>query len=205
MMVLVLTGGIGSGKSTAAQHLRARGAVALDLDEVAESVLKPDSPVLDAVVARFGAAVLRPDGTLDRAALAGVAFTSPEAAGALDHLVHPAVATQIASILSALKGSAEPPRVIVVEVPLLAEAPWFVDLADVVLAISAPEDLRISRAALRGDMTEDDVRRRLAVQAPDEAREALADFVIVNDGSLERFLGELDRFWNERVAVGDHE
>ena len=89
-----------------------------------------------------------------------------------------------------------------IEVPLLAEAPVFAELADDVIAIVAPQEVRISRAVAAG-RAEDDARRRLAVQASDAQRAELADVVIVNDNDKGRFLGELQRVWEERLAVGE--
>lgn len=201
MVILVLTGGIGSGKSTAAAFFRSRGAVTLDLDEVASHTMAPGSPVLAAVSAAFGDAVIAPDGSLDRAGLADVAFATPEATARLGAIVHPAVAREIGPSLTKLRLLPDPPSVVVIEVPLLAEAPVFAEMADVVLALDAPESLRIARAIGRG-MAEPDVRRRLAVQASDEERAALADTVIHNDESYEVFLGELEAFWDVRLKVG---
>ncbi len=203
MKIIALTGGIGSGKSLAAKRLCEHGAKALDLDEVAASLLVPGSPVLAEVVRTFGREVLGADGTLDRPGLARIAFASPESTRLLDEIVHPAVVEKAACLVASTRASSDAPVALVIEIPLLAEVPDFAEIADVVLAVNAPDALRIARAMRRGRLSEEDVRRRLAVQAPDEARAALADAVIVNDGSLEYFLGEVDRFWDEYVADGE--
>ena len=204
MKVVVITGGIGSGKSTAAEYYRGRGAVVVDADRVADHVLEKGSPVLDRVVAEFGPDVLLADGTLDRPALAREAFGSREATARLNAIVHPAVAREIGPAIADLRLLPDPPDVVVIEVPLLAEAPVFGELADDVIAIVAPQELRVSRA-VEGGRAEPDVRRRLAVQASDAQRAALADVVIVNDADKERFLGELERIWEERLAVGERQ
>ena len=199
MVVIVLTGGIGSGKSVAAEYFSGRGARVIDLDEVAHEVMVRDSEVLGAVAAEFGEEILLADGSLDRAALARAGFASPAATERLNALIHPAVAREAAEELRVLAQRRPAPRAVVIEVPLLAEAPYFADLADIVLAIAAPEPLRIDRAASRG-LERADVERRVRVQAPDAARAALADVVIENDGTLEQYLEALGRFVDQHLG-----
>jgi dephospho-CoA kinase len=201
MFVLVITGGIGAGKSTAAEYFGDRGAVVIDLDEVAARVLAPGSATLEAVAREFGPDILLADGQLDRASLARVAFASKAAAARLNALVHPAVTRELEHDLSALRASPARPDVVVVEVPLLVEAPAIAQSADAVLAIVAPEELRMNRA-VRAGRQEADARRRLAVQASDAERAVLAQVVIVNDGGREQFLRQLDRFRREHVVLG---
>ncbi len=199
MVVVVLTGGIGSGKSEAAEYFHGRGALVLDLDDVATRVMGPGSPVLAAVAAEFGAQVLDSDGSLDRAALACACFASPQAAQRLDAIVHPEVAREVETALLELRTLQSPPEVAVIEVPLLAEAPTFAAVGDIVVAITAPEALRADRAVARG-MDRSDVLRRISVQAPDSARVRLADLVIENGGTLSEYHEALDRLWDERLA-----
>jgi dephospho-CoA kinase len=204
MRVVVITGGIGAGKSTAGAFLRSKGAVAIDSDRVAEALLEKGSPTLASVAEEFGPGVLAPDGSLDRRALADAAFRSLKSTRALNAIVHPAIAREIGPAIADMRLLSDPPSVVVLEVPLLVEAPVFAEIADVVLSIAAPPELRVARAVAWG-RAEDDVRRRLAVQASDSRREALADVVIENAGSKEEFLGELERFWEERLAVGERQ
>jgi dephospho-CoA kinase len=199
MVVIVLTGGIGSGKSEAAEFFRGRGALVLDLDDVATRLMGPGSPVLAAVVAEFGAQILDPDGSLDRSALACVCFASPEAAQRLDAIVHPEVAREVETALNQLRTRQSPPEVVVIEVPLLAEAPQFAALGDLVVAISAPEAVRAQRAVARG-MERSDVLRRISLQAPDSARVRLADLVIENHGTLSEYHEALNLLWDARLA-----
>ncbi len=201
MVVIVLTGGIGSGKSVASEYFGGRGASIVDLDEVAHEVMTPGSTVLTSVATAFGEQVLRPDGSLHRARLAQACFADRASARRLDEIVHPAVAHAATELLRDLSQRPTPPGVVVVEVPLLVEAPSFARMADVVLAISAPEPLRIERAVSRG-LDRADVVRRVRVQAPDSARSALADVVIENDGTLDEFREALRRFWDERFDPG---
>lgn len=193
MFVVVITGGLGAGKSTAAEFLRRHGAVVLDLDDIAKHTMEKGSPVLQKVADEFGPDVLYADGTLDRAALAREAFQSPERVAALNAIVHPAVAREVGPALSDLRLMQQPPEMVVIEVPLLAEAPIYAELGDAVLAVVAPEHLRVRRAIERG-MSEAEARRRISLQATDAQRAALADRVIVNDGDREAFERQLEDF-----------
>jgi dephospho-CoA kinase len=201
MYVIVLTGGLGSGKSTAAAFFHARGAVTCDLDRVAACVLAPGSETLAAVAREFGTQVLCPDGSLDRAALAEAAFGSLDETRKLNAITHDAIAQATRGELERLRTRPDPPDVAVVEIPLLAEAPEFARLGDVVLALEAPADVRADRATERG-LTEDDAWRRIKAQASDAERATLADVVIANDGPRARLVDELERFWCERVEPG---
>jgi len=202
MQVIVLTGGLGAGKSTAAEFFRSRGAVALDLDDIAARLLVPGTPLLARVAQEFGGEdVLLADGRLDRPALARIAFATPEATRRLNAIVHPAVVREIGPSIADMRLLQEPPPVIVLEVPLLAEAPVFAELADIVVAIVGPESVRAARAVERG-MAPDDVARRMRSQATDAERAELADVLIVNDGPIERFTSALERFWEEYVVDG---
>ena len=148
MFVIVLTGGIGSGKSVAADYFRSRGASLLGLDEAAHRLLETDADIHDAVVDAFGTEVLAPDGSIDRRKLASAAFGSPERAACLNGIVHPALATKVQTELLEMRSSSASPRVLVLEVPLLVEAPVFVGSADSVLAISAAEGRRSTGASM---------------------------------------------------------
>jgi dephospho-CoA kinase len=201
MVVIVLTGGIGSGKSVASEYFSGRGASVIDLDEVAHRLMGAGSEVLASVTAEFGDEILNADGSLNRPALARKCFVDRAAAERLDALVHPAVARETAAELETLARLDLPPEVVVVEVPLLAEAPYFAQLADIVVAVSAPAPFRIDRAASRG-LQRDDIERRVAVQAPDSARNALADVVIDNDSTLQAYMDALRSFWDQRFGAG---
>jgi len=202
MHVIVLTGGLGAGKSTAAEHFRERGAAVICLDTVAKQLLAPGSELLGRVAEEFGEQIVSADGTLDRRALASRAFASPEAAARLNAIVHPAVAAEVGPALQDLRLLPHPPEVVVLEVPLLAEAPVFAELADEVVAIEAPFEMRVHRAAMRG-LGADEARARIAAQASDAERALLSDVVIQNDGSAEDLRLALERYWSERVAGPD--
>lgn len=199
MYVLAVTGGIGSGKSTATKILEDRGAIVIDLDRIAKELLEPGMPVLGHLVEAFGPGILTAEGRIDATALADAAFASDEATRTLDGIVHPAVYAVVTGILDALALQAEPPRVVVLGIPLLAESPVFLDLVDAVVAISAPEDERVARCVANG-MSEDDVHRRIARQAGDGERRDIADYVIENDGDLAAFRRDVGAFWDAEVA-----
>ncbi|NEK58506.1 dephospho-CoA kinase [Geodermatophilus sabuli] len=194
MLRIGLTGGIGSGKSTVAGLLAARGAHVVDADRIAREVLEPGTPGLAAVVEAFGAGVLTPEGTLDRPALAAIVFADPAARARLDGIVHPLVRARAAELV------AEAPQdaVVVQDVPLLVETGQSARY-DLVLVVEADLDTRLARLAQRG-VAEDDARARIAAQATDEQRRAVADVVLDNSGPLTGLETQVDRFWTERVA-----
>lgn len=199
MYVLALTGGLGSGKSTAAELFEQLGAVVIDLDVVAHTLVDEVPAVRDRLVDAFGQGILGSDGRIDRSALAGVAFASAESTAKLDAIVHPAVLAAVAGALDALALQGEPPRVVVLVVPLLAESPLFLEPVDAVLTISAPEDVRIERAVERG-MSREDAERRIARQAGDAERREIADYVIDNDDDVESYRRAILEFWENEIA-----
>lgn len=180
MYVLGVTGGIGSGKTTASKLFEALGAIVINLDDLAKKLTGAGGPLVEPVAAAFGTEVLAEDGGVDAKALAAVAFATPESARRLDNLVHPGVYAAAAGAIDMLAELPEPPQIIVIDIPLLAEAPEFFDLLDGVLVISANEDVRLERLMARG-MNEDDIRARMALQVSDAERRAIADWVVEND------------------------
>ncbi len=192
-----LTGGIGSGKSAVADLLAEHGARVIDADEVAREVVAGGSAGLRDVVAEFGEEVLGSDGLLDRGRLAEIVFADPDARLRLTAIVHPLVARRIEELLT--DGSAS--GVVVYDVPLLVEGSVH-DRHDfdLILVVEAPEHLRIERLMRDRGMTEDQVRARMASQASDEQRRAVADVVIVNDGSRAQLQRAVDQVWRERIS-----
>ncbi|MGZ4651169.1 MAG: dephospho-CoA kinase [Kineosporiaceae bacterium] len=194
MLRIGLTGGIGSGKSTVAALLAAHGAVIVDADRIAREVVEPGTPGLAAVVAGFGEGVLAADGSLDRPALAAIVFADPDARTRLDGIVHPLVRQRAVELLADLPDDA----VAVQDVPLLVETGQAAAY-DLVLVVETDLDTRIARLVSRG-MTEQDARARIAAQATDEQRRAVADVVLDNRGTPEQLAAQVDRFWAERVV-----
>jgi dephospho-CoA kinase len=190
VLLVGLTGGIGSGKTTVARMLAKRGAVVLDADRLARDAVAPGTTGLDAVVARFGPAVIATDGSLDRAALAEVVFADDEARAALEAIVHPEVRLRIAEAVSA---RADTDDVVVVDSPLLIETGEH-ERFEVVVVVTASIAERLARLEARG-MSEGDVRARVAAQMPLEEKAALADEVLDNDGSESDLEVQVDRLW----------
>ncbi|MEX5720090.1 dephospho-CoA kinase [Geodermatophilus maliterrae] len=193
MLRIGLTGGIGSGKSTVAALLAARGAVVVDADRIAREVVEPGTPGLAAVVGAFGPGVLAADGSLDRAALASIVFADPQARARLDGIVHPLVRARAREVIE----QADPDAVVVQDVPLLVETGQ-AGAHDLVLVVETDLGTRVARLVLRG-LGEDDARARIAAQATDEQRRAVADVVLDNSGGPEGLAEQVDRFWTERV------
>ncbi len=194
MLRVGLTGGAGAGKSTVAARLRELGAVVIDADALAREVLEPGSDGLRQVVAAFGEQVLRPDGSLDRAALAAVVFADPERRRELEAITHPRIAARTSERLAAAPADA----VVVHDVPLLVEkalAPAY----DLVVVVDAPVERRVERLVGRG-LAEADARARIAAQATRAEREAVADVWLDNDGSVADLVAAVDVLWRERLA-----
>jgi dephospho-CoA kinase len=190
-----LTGGVGSGKSTVAALLAEHGALVIDADAIAREVVAPGTPGLAAVLGRFGAAVAAPDGSLDRAALAAIVFNDEAARLDLNAIVHPLVGARTAELTAA----APPDAVLVHDIPLLVEGNM-ADAFDVVVVVESDPALRLRRLEQRG-LTEADARARMAAQATDEQRRAVAGEVIVNNGDLDELRAEVGRLW-ERLLAG---
>jgi len=200
VLLVGLTGGIGSGKSTVARLLERRGAVVIDADQLARDAVAKGTPGFEGVVRAFGEEIVAPDGSLDRRALAAIIFSDPERKSALESIVHPEVARRFGEQVDELRGT---DRVVVYVSPLLVElglAPAF----DVVIVVTASPHLRVSRVASGRDLSPDDVRGRMASQATDEQRMEVADILVDNDGSLRELEPQVDRIWSDLVArAGD--
>jgi dephospho-CoA kinase len=189
-----LTGGIGSGKSTAARRFAELGALVIDADAVAREVVEPGTEGLAAVVAEFGDQVLDGDGRLDRPALARVVFADGAARERLNAILHPRIRARVAERIAA----AAPGTVVVQDVPLLAETNQ-AGAYDLVVVVEAPEELRVQRLARDRGMPPEQARARMATQASDEQRRAIANVVLVNDGSPDDLRARVDALWRARV------
>ena len=185
-----LTGGLGSGKSTVAALLGEHGAVIIDADVVAREVVRAGTPGFAAVVARFGPGVVGPDGELDRAALARIVFADGAALDELNAIVHPLVGSRSAELAAAVP----PGAVVVHDIPLLAEN-GLADRFDTVVVVEADREIRLARLAERG-LTRAEAEARMAAQATDEQRRAIADEIVRNDGDLDSLARQVDRLWD---------
>lgn len=185
-----LTGGLGSGKSTVAALLGERGAVIIDADVIAREVVRAGTPGFAAIVARFGPGVVGPDGELKRAELARIVFADSNALDDLNAIVHPLVGSRSAE----LAAGAPPGAVIVHDIPLLAEN-GLADRFDAVVVVQADREIRLARLAERG-LTRAAAEARMAAQANDEQRRAIADEIVRNDGDLDSLARQIDRLWD---------
>jgi dephospho-CoA kinase len=197
VLVLGLTGGIGSGKSTVSALLEKKGAVIIDADRVVRELQQPGEPVFDAMVEAFGNGIVAPDGTLDRQAVADLVFGDEEKLAALNGIVHPAVGVRMAEQMAAL---ADTDRVVVLDVPLLVEKGGY-DTGGTVVVDVEP-DLAVRRLVEHRGFSEADARARMARQSSREDRLAEADVVIDNSGSLDDLAPQIDALWS-RIEAGD--
>lgn len=195
-MRIALTGGIAAGKSTIARRLTELGAVVVDADALARQAVEPGSEGLASIAEAFGDEVVGVDGALDRAALGAIVFADPARRRELEGITHPAVRRLAAERMAAAE-AADPSAVVVYDVPLLAESGPDHGFELVVVA-HAPAATRIERmVGLRG-MDRAEAERRVASQASDAERLAIADVVIDTGGTLDATLEQVDRLW-ERV------
>ncbi len=193
MLVVGLTGGIGSGKSTVSAMLAGRGAVVVDADAISRQVVEPGAPAYRAVVERFGPDVVRADGTLHRGRLADIVFADDGARADLNAIVHPAVRASMAERVAAAAGA--PGRPVVLVIPLLVESDTDGLPLDGVVVVDCPVDVALDRLVRQRGMDEDDARARVAAQADREERLGRADFVIDNSGSRQQLHREVERCW----------
>ena len=183
MLVVGLTGGIGSGKSTVSALLAERGAVIIDADAIHRENMAPGGRVHDAVLERFG--------TVSRPELAAIVFNDPAALADLNTLTHPAVGAVIAERLAE---QAATDNVVVLDIPLLVESKGAYPLAGTIV-VDAPVEVAVRRLVEQRGMDEADARARMAAQATREERLAQADFVVDNSGDLAHLAAEVDRCW----------
>jgi dephospho-CoA kinase len=196
MLLVGLTGGIGSGKSTVARMLAARGAVVLDADAFARDAVAAGTPGLRAVVERFGGEVVGPDGELDRRGLAAIVFADDEARRDLEAIVHPEVRRRL---LRAIEAHADADDILVIDSPLLVEAGQGGSV-QLLVVVTAPEEAQLERLAADRGMSERDVRVRMAAQMPLEEKAAKADVVLDNGGDLLDLERQVGRLWRDLEA-----
>ncbi|WP_328411662.1 dephospho-CoA kinase [Nocardia sp. NBC_00403] len=195
MLRIGLTGGMGAGKSTVARILADRGAVVIDSDVLAREVVAPGTEGLAALVSAFGGDILAADGSLDRPALAAKAFGSDEARATLNSITHPLVGKRTAELISA----AAPDSILVQDIPLLVEN-GLAPLMNLVLIVDVPEEIRIRRLVEFRGVSEADARARIAAQATDEQRRAVADVLLDNSGAADDIVPIVHRLWDERLV-----
>jgi dephospho-CoA kinase len=191
-----LTGGIGAGKTVAADRFGELGATVIDSDVISRSLLASGGAAVDAVLSEFGAQLRLPDGSVDRTALADLVFHDEGARRRLNRIVHPLVAQRSGDILATLPDDA----VVVQDIPLLVEA-GLEGAFDVVVVVDAPDEARLRRLVHDRGMDEADARARMAAQASREERLDVADYVLVNDGDLVGLRRQVDAVWSDLVGA----
>lgn len=195
-MIIGVTGGVASGKSTVSAILASKGATVIDADAIAREVVSPGRPALDQIRARFGDDVIGPDGTLDRLALAGMVFSDPAALGDLNAIIHPEILEEIARRID----ESDPSDVVVLDAALLVEAAAEVARAvrmdALIVVASTPEDQIKRMQAARG-MDREEAQARIAAQASLEEKLGAADYVIDNRGTLEELPARVEAVWKQ--------
>jgi dephospho-CoA kinase len=186
-LIVAVTGGIGSGKSTAARLFRERGADLVDTDAIAHELTLTGRPALRQIVDRFGAEYLAPDGSLDRQKLRSRVFSDSEARRALEAILHPLIRREVEV---RLRASSAPYTLVLI--PLLVETGGYRDLVQRILVVDCDERVQVQRAIQRSGLTEDQVRAIMQAQATRAQRLALADDVVHNDGSLKELACQIE-------------
>ena len=194
MLLVGLTGGIGSGKSTVSAMLAERGAIIIDGDAVVRELQQPGSPVVEAIAARFEG-VVGDDGHLDRSALAAIVFNDPAALADLNGIVHPPLGEEIRRRIDVERAT---DHVVVLDLPLLTERPRS-DL-DATIVVDVDPEIAVERLAKSRGMDEADARARMANQASREQRVAIATHVLDNSGDVDALESQVDAVWAELRA-----
>jgi dephospho-CoA kinase len=198
MLVIGLTGSIGTGKSEAARQLEALGASIISADQVGHEAYTPQTEAWEQVVVAFGNGILQEDGEIDRRKLGALVFSDPEQLEKLNQIMHPRMARMVADQIEALRG--EQVDVVVVEAALLFEAGWD-SLVEEVWVTDSPEKVVIERLKLRNGMSEEEARKRMSSQMGRIERLERSDYVIENSGDMAALESAIKELWDRRVAV----
>ena len=196
MILVGLTGGIGSGKSTVSSLLEGRGAIIIDADAIVREVQLPGSPVLAELASKFGPEVLAADGSLDRQAVANIVFTDPEALKSLNAIVHPAVGKEMNRRMIEQRTTK---NVVILDIPLLTENPR--EGLQGKIVVDVPVEVQVERLVKFRGFDEADARARISRQATREQRLLTADFVIDNSHDLESLIPQIDKVWDWLVSL----
>ena len=204
MLIVGLTGGIGSGKSTVAGLLASHGAEVVDVDALGREIIAPGGAAVTPVLARFGEALRAPDGGIDRPALAQIVFNDPDELAALNEISHPAINDLLDERIEAV-AEAGAVDVVVLDMAVLAESTLGRDTRfpyELVVTVEAPPDVRLERLVGRG-MTADDAKARLASQATDEQRREISNYVIGNGGGPDELADAVAQLWDALRRLAD--
>jgi dephospho-CoA kinase len=196
-MTVVLTGGIGSGKSTVADMLVDKGATLIDADRIAREVVEPGGAAYASVVERFSEAILNPDQTIDRKALADIVFSDAEALADLNAITHPVIGQQMVDRRAEAEASG---GIVILDVPLLKPTHRDQLGFDVVIVVDTPVDIAVSRLIEHRAFQRADAEARVAAQMTREERLALADFTVDNSGDRESLTAQVERLWSDLQA-----
>ena len=194
MLIVALTGGIGSGKSTAGSTFENLGALVIDSDQLAREVIERGTPGFDQIIQEFGDGILK-NGEIDRSALATIVFKDPALLFKLESITHPLIRKAFQDYVTRAPKDA----VVINQIPLLVESDHNYKF-DLVITVSAKQELRKERLLARG-LSDAEIARRMAAQATDLQREAIADFVINNDGDEASLISEIERIWQKLQII----
>jgi dephospho-CoA kinase len=196
MILVGLTGGIGAGKSSVSTGLSRLGAVIVDADAIVRDLQQPGAPLLAALAERFGNGIVHPDGSLDRAALAAVAFADTDSVAELNRIVHPAVGHEMNRRIDEQVAT---DHVVVLDIPLLSENPR--DGLAATIVVDCPVEVAVERLVTMRGFSREDAEARIAHQSSREKRLAIATHVVHNDGSLEHLQHQIDTLWQQLCAL----
>ena len=193
MLVVALTGGIGSGKSTVGQIFAQLGAIVIDSDQLARDVMERGSIGFNEVVAKFGDEILK-NGEIDRQILASLIFKDPAKRSELEQITHPLIRKAFAKVVS----SASPDSIVINQIPLLVESNHDYKF-DHIITVSASESIRSERLIKRG-LTNDQIKQRMGAQATDQMREDIADSVIINEKNEQELTDQVEKIWEQLLS-----
>ncbi|MFN8466837.1 MAG: dephospho-CoA kinase [Caldilineaceae bacterium] len=191
-LIVGLTGNIATGKSTVLRYLREKGAYVIDADKLTHQAMQPQGPAYAAIAATFGPAIVKNDGTIDRAALGRIVFSDPLKLRQLEEVVHPAV-----FVLAKEELAKTDAGVVVVEAIKLLESQRLLTLCKEVWVVTAAPEVQLRRLMSERGMTEGEARQRMAAQSSQEEKVRQATRVIANNGTPEELYRQLDALWNE--------
>jgi dephospho-CoA kinase len=198
MLAVGLTGGIGSGKSAVADLLVARGAALIDADQVARDVVAPGGPAYQPLVDRFGPGIVAADGTIDRPALAAVAFADDESRLALNAITHPAIGVAMIAARDAFEGT---DRIVVLAIPLLTAVHRETVKLHKVVVVDSPTDIALGRLLTQRGFDRADAEARIRAQISREERVKDADYVLDNSGDRAALDIEVEKLWDWLLAA----
>lgn len=198
MKIIGLTGGIASGKSTVSRALQDLGAIVIDADEVAHTIIEPGKPAWEDIVEHFGSEVLNPDQTIDREKLGAIVFNDPERLQELNQITHPRVGEQFKQMIKNIK-SQQADAVLFIEVPLLYET-HMDRICDEVWVVWVDEETQIQRLMKRDGLSREDALKRIDAQMSLDEKAKRADVVIDNSFSIEETIETATRYYNNIIS-----